>query len=336
MATILEKAKQILDEKNNKLLAENIKKGVQIFDVTGTYEGGSNIPQMIIYNTDIEMIKDVSNANGKLGVCQMESSTMEGPVKETLIPCLSNGTEWVLPDCKLMGTTSFKYLPIARVVGTIDISNITDAEKLFYFCRELLEVPELNTSNITNMNYMFYNCTKLTSIPLLDTSNVTSMSDMFGGCTRLTEIPLFNTSNVASMWGMFRGCTNLVTVPSLDTNSLRNTYTMFYDCASLTKIPQLNTSNVSEMSYMFGGCTNLVTIPLLDTSNVISLNETFKNCPNLSNESLNNILAMCKNATKLSSNKTLKYIGLTSAQATTCTTLSNYSAFTAAGWTTGY
>ena len=35
-------------------------------------------------------------------------------------------------------------------------------------------------------------------------------------------------------------------------------------------------------------------------------------------------------------NKTLKYIGLTSAQANKCKTLSNYSAFTAAGWTTGY
>ena len=46
---------------------------------------------------------------------------------------------------------------------------------------------------------------------------------------------------------------------------------------------------------------------------------------------------MCKNATSHArSARTLKYIGLTSAQATESTTLSNYSAFTAAGWTTGY
>ena len=62
----------------------------------------------------------------------------------------------------------------------------------------------------------------------------------------------------------------------------------------------------------------------------------FKDCPNLSDESLNNILAMCKNATSYTNTKTLAYIGLTSAQATKCTTLSNYSTFTAAGWTTGY
>lgn len=35
-------------------------------------------------------------------------------------------------------------------------------------------------------------------------------------------------------------------------------------------------------------------------------------------------------------NKTLKYVGLTSDQATTCTGLSNWAACEAAGWTTGY
>lgn len=34
--------------------------------------------------------------------------------------------------------------------------------------------------------------------------------------------------------------------------------------------------------------------------------------------------------------KILAYIGLSSAQATTCQTLSNWDAFVAAGWSTGY
>ena len=45
---------------------------------------------------------------------------------------------------------------------------------------------------------------------------------------------------------------------------------------------------------------------------------------------------MCANATSYTGTKTLAYIGLTSEQATKCQSLSNYSAFTAAGWTTGY
>ncbi|MGN1301209.1 MAG: hypothetical protein ACI4U9_01605 [Clostridia bacterium] len=47
---------------------------------------------------------------------------------------------------------------------------------------------------------------------------------------------------------------------------------------------------------------------------------------------------MCINAVGITGSvyKTLKYLGLTSTQATICTTLSNYQAFLDAGWTTGY
>ena len=92
------------------------------------------------------------------------------------------------------------------------------------------------------------------------------------------------------------------------------------------------------MTYMFRNCRNLTTISLLDMSKVTSIQDMFDGCTSLSDESLNNILAMCANAVKItnSSYKTLKYIGLTSAQANKCKTLSNYSAFTSAGWTTGY
>ena len=45
---------------------------------------------------------------------------------------------------------------------------------------------------------------------------------------------------------------------------------------------------------------------------------------------------MCAGATSYTGTKTLSTLGLTSAQATICQGLSNYSAFTSAGWTTGY
>ena len=100
--------------------------------------------------------------------------------------------------------------------------------------------------------------------------------------------------------------------------------------------PLLDTSNVTNMNQMFFECTSLKSIPLLDTSNVTAMNYMFRSCTSLSNESLNNVLAMCTNATSYTGTKTLKYIGINTTQATTCQSLSNYSAFTAAGWTTGY
>ena len=173
--------------------------------------------------------------------------------------------------------------------------------------------------------------------PLLDTSQVTDMYIMFVSCTNLQSIPLLDTSKVTNMRGMFNGCTNLTTISLLNTSQVTHMGNMFSNCTSLTNIPLLDTSNVTTMYSMFSDCTNLQSVPLLDTSNVTTMNGMFSNCENLSNESLNNILQMCINAIKVpTSNKTLKFIGLSETQAQTCTTLSNYSAFTAAGWTTGY
>lgn len=122
----------------------------------------------------------------------------------------------------------------------------------------------------------------------------------------------------------------------LDTSNVTRMINMFINCTNLTTIPSLDTSNATNMNSMFNGCTNLTTIPLLDTSKVTYMQNMFNGCTNLTDESLNNILAMCANATSYTDIKTLAYIGLTSNQANKCKTLSNYSAFTAAGWTTGY
>ena len=194
----------------------------------------------------------------------------------------------------------------------------------------------LDTSNVTSMVTMFQSCTNLTTIPQLDTSNVTNMVAMFESCTSLTTIPLLNTSKVTNMDSMFNACTNLVTIPQLNTSKVTRMDYMFQDCTNLKTIPLLDTSNVTSMNSMFSRCTNLTTIPLLDTSKVTNVNRMFGSCKKLSDDSLNIILVMCTNATNISSNKTLKYIGLTSDQANRCKTLSNYSAFTTAGWTTGY
>lgn len=137
--------------------------------------------------------------------------------------------------------------------------------------------------------------------------------------------------------GTFRGCSNLTTIPELDIGNAINTKQMFYMCENLTTIPVLNTTRVKNAEMMFSGCPNLTEIPVLDMSQLEFNEGMFSSCPNLSDNSLNNILAICTNATKIISGRNkLKYIGLTSEQANRCKTLSNYSAFIAAGWTTGY
>lgn len=174
-------------------------------------------------------------------------------------------------------------------------------------------LPNIDTSNVTNMTYMFEDAINLTSIPLLDTGKVESMAYMFHGCNNLSVVPLLDTKNVVEMTAMFSGCINLTVAPEFNTAKVTNMINIFYNCASL------------------------VDVPLYDTSATTNLIVAFGSCPSLSEDSLNNILLMCANSAVTNATyKTLKSVGLTQEQATKCTTLSNYSVFTTAGWTTGY
>lgn len=145
---------------------------------------------------------------------------------------------------------------------------------------------------------------------LLDVSELADVQALFANKIYLKDIPC-KFGNVAYMSSMCNGCSNLIT------------------------FPYVNATNSQHANYLCENCTNLKNVPVMDFANTKTWPNAFIGCPNLSDESLNNILAICISATK-SETKTLKYIGLTSAQATKCTTLSNYSTFTAAGWTTGY
>lgn len=177
----------------------------------------------------------------------------------------------------------------------------------------LTEIPDnIEIYNTDSLYQAFYNCASLISIPQIDTSNVISMRQAFSSCRSLTSIPLLNTSNVTDM------------------------YQAFYNCINLTSIPQIDTSEVTNTQQMFRNCSSLISIPKFDISKTTNVADMFWDCGNLSEESLNNILAMCIGATSYTGKKTLKYIGLSSTQATTCQTLSNYQAFLDAGWTTGY
>ena len=107
-------------------------------------------------------------------------------------------------------------------------------------------------------------------------------------------------------------------------------------------IPNLgawDTSKIITMNGMFYNCSKLKSLGNIsewNISNVTDMNGMFFNCSNLTDESLNNIMASCISATSPSLTKKLSSMGITQAQATRCQSLSNYQAFLNAGWTTGY
>ena len=184
----------------------------------------------------------------------------------------------------------------------------------FSYSSSVTDVSGYDFSDVVDYSYMFAG-TKITSIPsTCDFSETTNISYMCMQCSKLEEIPSdMNTSKVTNWFGAFRYC------------------------SSLTEIPVLDFSAATSLNMTFAYCTLLTTFPQCNWSKITATQNIFQNCPALSNDSLNNIMASLLTATITNSTyKTLKYIGLTSDQATTCTGLSNWAALSAAGWTTGY
>ncbi len=138
---------------------------------------------------------------------------------------------------------------------------------------------------------------------------------------------------------IFRYCLvqNMDWLLDVDFSQITSMYNMFANMSSLQSIPFVDTKNVTDMSRMAASASNIRNVPALDTRKVTTMENAFlANNGYITDESLNNILLMCINAVSYTATKTLKSLGLTSSQATTCQTLSNWDAFVEAGWATGY
>lgn len=145
-------------------------------------------------------------------------------------------------------------------------------------------------------------------------ASTTSLNYAYSNSKSPLYFPLVDTSNVTSMSGAF-------------------SYSI------LQHIEKIDTKKVTSLSQAFDSCYSLLDVPAFEIPLVTStsnLYNCFRACNALTDESLNNIMAMCISATNISGTKTLRNLGLSSAQCTICQGLSNYSAFTSAGWTTGF
>lgn len=143
--------------------------------------------------------------------------------------------------------------------------------------------------------------------------------------------------STTSMLKLYYNNKNLKYFPLIDISNVTVMTDTFQDCSNLKSIPLLNTGNVIAFVETFLRCDALVDVPVLDLSNAVSVRTMFGGCGVLSNQSLNNIMLMAININpSYTQEKTLKQFGLSQTQAETCQTLSNWDAFVAAGWSSGY
>lgn len=146
----------------------------------------------------------------------------------------------------------------------------------------------------------------------------------------------YNATMLTSVGSYFEIRNLIVEMPTLDFTGITSLNSTFTNFAKLKKINLTGTNAVTSWFKAFYYCTDLEDVAVMDTSSATNFNNSFAGCTKLTNDSLNNIMQMCINATNYTNTKTLVAMGLSSTQATTCQSLGNYQAFLNAGWTTGY
>lgn len=251
---------------------------------------------------------------------------------------------------------------------TGDLSSFHD---MFYGCSNLqsdIEIIGRSDSVSGGGSRVCYGCPKIRSFIFKTTAYpYGSWTSAFEGCSMLSTVKISNTattdtgntvyqvqssrtSSVAEYKNydvdvskMFRNCTALPTIDKIrigtSSQPIFSASNMFEGCSSLTSIvaTSSNTIFALDMSAAFRYCSSLTDVSrYIISSKCMTCKNAFSGCSALSDLSLNNIMSALAAATSYTGTKTLKDIGLSSTQATTCTGLSNWTALSAAGWTTGY
>jgi surface protein len=167
--------------------------------------------------------------------------------------------------------------------------------------------------------------------------NIKSSASIFSvNCDNLEEIESLELPNVSTF--NLSSKPKLKKIGRLKFGSLTSCSQMFSGCSSLKTIPRFETKDVTTFSWFCFSCHELENVPLFDTSSCTQFATAFTNCSKLTDQSLDNILQMCINATQYTGTKTLSTIGFNSStyRSSRIQALPHYQDFINAGWKIGY
>jgi len=225
---------QVTINKDTNLSAENIKSGVTIFGITGTYSSApQTVPYLTFQSPSSFTLQVYDNTKHWDGTLYYSTDTTTWNVWSGTSELSSVGNKLYLRGT---GNTRITYSSEHRWVLTgSNIECIGNIENLLDW-----ETVALG-NHPTMANYCF--------------------QSLFQDCTSLTTAPALPATTLVDScyYGMFKGCSSLTTAPALPATTLANWCyaSMFQDCTSLTTAPALPATVLADFCYnrMFDGCT---------------------------------------------------------------------------------
>lgn len=191
-------------------------------------------------------------------------------------PNLSSSFEFPWLDVAIVGASCSSFvvssLPYLERVNFIGPNSITSNSTRFQDCLSLRQVVNWDTSRCTDFTAMFRRCRNLRDVPRLDTRLATGnvIPSMFDGCFSLTYVPFFDVSRCTNTNNLFANCPSLSTAPPLNLSSSDNLGGLFQTTYSLSEIPWFPLSpTLTTMQSAFLG-SGAKTFPQLDFSRVTS------------------------------------------------------------------
>jgi len=293
-------------EKPSTMVASNIKNGVDIGGVVGSYSAPDYLALRISGNTPYTYANnEITTINqsafredhnitsfSSTSVTKIKAFAFSYCTSLTTINCsnlaydtkseTSDAVE-IFSNCTSLTSISFPLMKVAPQGMCYKCTNLasvylpelttTNGGQTFYMCTSLqtISLSELTTLNGSE----FYGCTQLSSVSLPKIRATSTY--MFTNCTSLTSISFTdaykgagNATNQAIGSACFQGCTNLASVSGFQyiLQGTVGSYS-FKDCSSLVTI---NLGNVTRVElYAFQNCTSLSDITLTKSDNICAL-----------------------------------------------------------------
>lgn len=297
MTELRQKINNIVEEKNTKVVPENIRAGRTMFDVEGTFSSDANATASDILKDKTAYVNgekiegtyeplDTSDANATASDIMKDKTAYVNGVKVVGTHEDASGESEYNAIIKDNGNQTFVFGKSSLIkINSFYISG-NNLSSAFSSSINLEEVINLNIPNCTDIRYAFENCSKLKKVTLKNTNNITNFNYTFSNCNLLSEISgIFSSLKINYIRGTFQNCKSLTTIPKFECGKVIGVTNPFEGCINLRNMGGLKnlgkgytskTTNDSNYKLDLSSCTNLTHDSLINViNNLYDLNLTY-------------------------------------------------------------